>query len=61
MFAAVDMTVADALITTWQAKLFYGFWRPSTAIQLADTDGNPATAPIPPGRRCSSTRTNRTT
>ena len=41
------MTVADALITTWRAKLFYGFWRPSTAIQLADTDGNPATAPDP--------------
>src|SRR6266480_4340385 len=47
MFAAVDMTVADALITTWRAKLFYGFWRLSTAIQLADTDGNPATAPDP--------------
>ena len=47
MFAAVDMTVADALITTWRAKLSYGFWRPSTAIQLADTDGNPATAPDP--------------
>ena len=47
MFVAVDMTVADALITTWRAKLFFGFWRPSTAIQLADTDGNPATAPDP--------------
>jgi len=47
MFAGVDMTVADALITTWRAKLFYGTWRPSTAIQLADTDGNPATAPDP--------------
>ena len=47
MFAAVDMTVAGALITTWRAKLFYGTWRPSTAIQLADTDGNPATAPDP--------------
>jgi hypothetical protein len=47
MFAADDMTVADALITTWRAKLFYGTWRPSTAIQLAGTDGNPATAPDP--------------
>ena len=47
MFAAVNMTVADALITTWRAKLLYGFWRPSTAIQLADTDGNPSTAPDP--------------
>jgi hypothetical protein len=47
MFAAVDMSVSDALITAWRAKLFYGIWRPSTAIQLADTDGNPATAPDP--------------
>jgi hypothetical protein len=30
MFAAVDTTVADAFITTWRAKLFYGFWRPSS-------------------------------
>jgi hypothetical protein len=44
MFAAVSMTMSDALITTWQAKLVYGVWRPITAIQLADTDGNPATA-----------------
>lgn len=47
MFAAVDMTVSDALITAWRAKLFYGIWRPSTAIQLADTDGNPATTADP--------------
>ena len=47
IFAAVDMSVSDALITAWRAKLFYGIWRPSTAIQLADTDGNPATAPDP--------------
>ena len=47
MFAAVNMTVSDALITAWRAKLFYGVWRPSTAIQLADTDGNPATTPDP--------------
>lgn len=47
MFAAVDMTVSDALMTAWRAKLFYGIWRPSTAIQLADTDGNPATTPDP--------------
>ena len=47
MFAAVTMTTADALITAWQAKLFWGFWRPMTAIQLADTDGNPVTAADP--------------
>ena len=47
MFAAVDMSVADALITAWHAKLLYGVWRPSTAIQLADTDGNPDTTADP--------------
>jgi hypothetical protein len=47
MFAAVSMAGSDALITTWRAKLFYGFWRPITAIQLAATDGNPATGPDP--------------
>jgi hypothetical protein len=47
MFAAVDMTVSDALITAWRAKLFYGIWQPSTAIQLAYTDGNPATTAAP--------------
>jgi hypothetical protein len=47
MFAAVDMSVADAEITVWHAKYVYGFWRPITAINLADTDGNPDTAPDP--------------
>ncbi len=43
LFAAVDMSMADAVISVWHAKLQYGFWRPITAINLADTDGNPAT------------------
>jgi hypothetical protein len=47
MFAAADMSVADALIAVWHAKYIYGFWRPITAINLADTDGNPATSPDP--------------
>ena len=47
MFAAIDMSVADAEITVWRAKYVYGFWRPVTAISLADTDGNPDTAPDP--------------
>jgi hypothetical protein len=47
MFAAIDMSVADAEITVWRAKYIYGFWRPITAINLADTDGNPDTAPDP--------------
>jgi hypothetical protein len=43
MFAAVHTSIADALIAVWHAKLLYGFWRPITAINLADTDGNPDT------------------
>ncbi len=47
LFAAVDMSAADGLIASWDAKLEFGFWRPITAIQLADTDGNPETDPDP--------------
>jgi hypothetical protein len=43
LFAAVSMSVADAAIAVWDSKVHYGFWRPSTAIQLADEDGNSAT------------------
>jgi len=43
MFAAVNTSIADALIAVWHSKLLYGFWRPITAINLADTDGNPDT------------------
>ena len=45
--AAVDMSSADAIIAVWHAKYLYGFWRPITAINLADTDGNPATIADP--------------
>ena len=38
---------ADAIISVWHAKYIYGFWRPITAINLADTDGNPATTADP--------------
>ena len=47
LFAAVDMSTADGMIASWDAKLEFGFWRPITAIQLADTDGNPETDPDP--------------
>jgi hypothetical protein len=43
LFAAVNTSIGDALIAVWHAKLLYGFWRPITAINLADTDGNPDT------------------
>ena len=47
LFAAVDMTTADSVISIWYSKLHYGFWRPITAIHLADTDDNPDTAADP--------------
>jgi hypothetical protein len=47
MFAAADMSVADAIITVWRAKYDYGLWRSITAINLADTDGNPLTIADP--------------
>lgn len=47
LLASVTMSIADALIGTWYAKSKYGFWRPITAINLADTDGNDATTADP--------------
>jgi hypothetical protein len=47
LFAAVHMSIADAVISCWDSKVHYGLWRPSTAIQLAEEDGNPATAADP--------------
>jgi hypothetical protein len=33
------------MIACWEAKYHYSLWRPTHAIQRADTDGNPATSP----------------
>jgi hypothetical protein len=42
-----DMTSADAGIACFDSKYFYQAWRPITAIQHADLDGNPATTADP--------------
>jgi hypothetical protein len=47
MFAMVDMTETDAVIACYNEKEFWNFWRPVTAIQLGDTDGNGATVGDP--------------
>ena len=47
MFAAADTAIADGAITVWNAKLQHMWWRPVTAIRLADADGNPDTATVP--------------
>ena len=41
------MSLADGLISVWRSKYVYSFWRPITAIKLAETDGNPATTADP--------------
>jgi hypothetical protein len=44
-YAMTSMTAADSLINCWAEKARWSFWRPTSAIQLADTDGNDATEP----------------
>ena len=43
LFALVEIAVADALISSWNDKTHYVFWRPITAIREGDNDGNPDT------------------
>ena len=45
--AVGNLTQSDAVISAWDAKLHYSFWRPVTAIRSADTDGNPGTIADP--------------
>jgi hypothetical protein len=47
LFALLTLAMADGYIGSWEGKYHYNFWRPVTAIQLADTDGNPDTAGDP--------------
>lgn len=55
--AMTSITGADSAINCWAEKAHWHFWRPTTAIQLADSDGNDDTAqdaswaaliPVPP-------------
>lgn len=43
LLALVNMAMADSYIAGWDAKFFYNFWRPFTAIRAAATDGNEQT------------------
>jgi hypothetical protein len=47
LFAAVEVSMADAVGAAWDGKYHYAWWRPVTAIHLADEDGNPATTGVP--------------
>jgi hypothetical protein len=44
LYAMLYLTAADALISVWNDKAHWLFWRPITAIRQADTDGNDGTA-----------------
>jgi hypothetical protein len=43
--ALLTMALADTTVATVATKYTYRHWRPTTAIQEADTDANPATTP----------------
>ena len=47
LFAMAHCSAADSVIAGFAAKYYYRYWRPRTAIPLADLDGNPDTDPDP--------------
>jgi len=47
LFAMMHLSAADAAINCWNDKYYWDFWRPWTAIQRADEDGNADTEPDP--------------
>jgi hypothetical protein len=47
LFALLNLSLADSVIAFYDAKYTYLFWRPVTAIQEADIDGNPNTIADP--------------
>jgi hypothetical protein len=47
LLALGTIAMADAVITCWDSKLHYAFWRPITATREGDTDGNDQTVGDP--------------
>lgn len=47
LFALLDLSAADALITAWHDKYVRNMWRPWSAIRHADIDGNSGTTADP--------------
>lgn len=43
LYALMNMALADAAILCWDAKYFYDYWRPVTAIRSGAIDGNAGT------------------
>jgi hypothetical protein len=44
LMALVAVSMADAAIAAWDCKVQYNFWRPQTAVNFGNDDGNPRTA-----------------
>ena len=47
LFGLLNMALADGYPGSFETKYHYNYWRPVTAIQTADTDGNPNTRADP--------------
>ena len=47
LLALTQIAVADAYIAVFDGKIFFNFWRPVSAVQLGDADGNPQTVGEP--------------
>ena len=47
LYAMIYVSISDSMITTWESKYHFSFWRPVTAIRAGDSDGNADTAPDP--------------
>ena len=47
LFALLNLGLADGYIASFGDKYFYNYWRPVTAIQEGDNDGNPDTVGDP--------------
>jgi hypothetical protein len=45
LFALLNIALADTTISFFEAKYIYTTWRPVTAVQMADIDGNRDTEP----------------
>ena len=47
LYGLLNMALADGYIGSFDTKYHYNYWRPVTAIQTADSDGNPSTSADP--------------
>lgn len=47
LLAALNVSIFDGYVASFDSKFFYNHWRPYTAIRWASQDGNPATAEDP--------------